>query len=68
MRKILDSSSCWVKPKTIKLLIVIMIAIFIIKEFRFTKECHHFINVHKIEWWVDFICASPSGFFCDETW
>jgi hypothetical protein len=34
-------------------------------EFRFTQECHHFINVCKIDWWVDFICASPSGFSCD---
>jgi hypothetical protein len=31
-------------------------------EFQFMQECHHFINVHKIDWWVDFICASLSGF------
>ena len=24
-------------------------------EFLFTQECHHFINVRKIDWWVDFI-------------
>jgi len=32
------------------------------------QECHHFINVRKIDWWVDFICTSLSGFSCDETW
>ena len=35
-------------------------------EFRFTQECHHFIYVRKIDLWVDFICASPSGFSCDK--
>jgi hypothetical protein len=30
------------------------------------QECHHFINVCKIDWWVDFICASPSGFSWDK--
>ena len=30
-------------------------------EFLFMQECHNFINVCNIDWWVDFICASPSG-------
>ena len=34
----------------------------------FTQECHHFINVRKIDGLVDFICASLSGFSCDKIW
>jgi hypothetical protein len=37
-------------------------------EFWLKQECHHFINVRKIDWWVDFICTSPSvyNYLCNQ--
>ena len=64
------NKNVWPLQEMILMVIVIMIATLNVyhEEFRFTQECHQFINVHIIDWWVDCICTSPSGFSCEETW